>query len=414
MPRHDLIAGLDIGTTKTCCVVAELGEGTDILISGVGVSPSTGLKKGIVVDIDATVHSIEDAVVKAARQSGRDISTVFVGVTGEHITSLNSRGVTAITHPDREISEDDVERVLEQSRVIVIPPDRIILHAIPRSYSLDGQNGIKHPVGMSGSRLEVETHIVTGGHTFLQNVEKCVTRAGLQIDDMGMVLEPIATSCAVVLPAEKSLGVCMVDIGGGTSDLAIFQGGEIYYSAVVPVGGMHVTNDIATIFRMTTDDAEKAKIEHGNAVAGSCTATEQLGIRQIGSDEVRPIRKHGLCEIIEARMQELFHLVQKEIMKSGCHDLLPAGMVLTGGGSQLKGAADCASSALGMPVRIGKPGRIGGLGDSVDSPAFSTAVGLVQYGALQHHQPKRMGAGAKSFGGVFRGLSSIFSKFRTD
>ncbi len=412
MPRHDLIAGLDIGTTKTCCVVAEVGEGSDLIISGVGVSPSCGLKRGIVVDIDSTVNSIEEAVSKASRQAGREVESVFVGVTGEHITSLNSRGVTAITHPDREINEDDVERALEQSRVIVIPPDRIILHAIPRSYSLDGQNGIRHPVGMSGSRLEVETHIVTGGHTFLQNVEKCVTRAGLALDDM--VLEPIATGQAVVLPAEKSLGVCMVDIGGGTSDLAVFQGGEIFYSAVVPVGGNHVTNDIATIFRMNQEDAEKAKIEQGNAVAASIGTSEQLGIRQIGSDDVRPIRKHGLCEIIEARMQELFHLVQKEIMKSGCHDLLPAGTVLTGGGSQLRGTVECASTALGMPVRIGKPSRMGGLGDSVDSPVFATAVGLVLYGANQHQQPRRHGAGGRPLGGVFRGLSNILSKFRTD
>src|SRR5207237_6492284 len=224
-------AGLDIGTTKICCVVAEAGD--QPLVSGVGVSASTGLKRGIVLDMDSTVRAVEDAVAKASRQAGQEIESVYVGVTGEHITSLNSRGVTAITHPDREINEDDVERALEQSRVIVIPPDRIILHAIPRCYTIDGQNGITHPVGMSGSRLEVETHIVTGGHSFLQNVEKCVTRAGLALDDM--VLEPLATGTAVVLPAEKTLGICLVDIGGGTSDLAVFQGGEIYYSAIIPI-----------------------------------------------------------------------------------------------------------------------------------------------------------------------------------
>jgi cell division protein FtsA len=412
LSRHDLVAGLDIGTTKTCCVVAEITEGGDLLVSGVGISPSTGLKRGIVVDIESTVKSIEDAVTKASRQAGRDISSVFVGVTGEHITSLNSRGVTAITHPDREINEDDVERALEQSRVIVIPPDRIILHAIPRSYAIDGQNGIKHPVGMSGSRLEVETHIVTGGHTFLQNVEKCVTRAGLALDDM--VLEPLATGMAVVLPAEKSLGVCMLDIGGGTSDLAVFQGGEIFYSAVIPVGGAHVTNDIAQLLRVTVDEAEKAKIDHGTTQVNLVGENEKFAIKQIGSDNQRPLRKRALCEIIEARMQELFQLVQKEVMKSGCHDLVPAGLILSGGGSQLRGTAECAGNILGMPVRIGKLSKLGGLSDSVSSPVFATAVGLVQYGVQQQNHHRKYGSSANPFDGVLRGISNLFAKLRTE
>jgi cell division protein FtsA len=410
LPKNDLVAGLDIGTTKICCVVAELGENEEVIVSGVGVSPSVGLKRGVVVDIDTTVHAIEDAVTKASRQSGREIQSVYVGVTGEHITSLNSKGVTAITHPDREINEDDIERVKEQSRVIVLPPDRIILHAIPRSYSIDGQNGIKHPEGMSGTRLEVETHIVTGARTFIDNVEKCVTRSGLALDDM--VLEPLATGEAVILPAERNLGVCMVDIGGGTSDLAIFQGGAIYYSAVIPVGGNHVTNDLAQLLRVTTEDAERLKIEHGTALVSAITDDQTVPVQQIGKTEARPLRRRVLCDIIEARMQELFQLVQKEIMKSGCHNMLPAGLVLSGGGSQLKGALECASQVLEMPVRLGKPTGIMGLSDSVNSPVYSTAVGLVQYGAQLQHQSRHHMPSGNPVAGVMRFFSGIAARLR--
>lgn len=403
-----MIAGLDIGTTKICCVVAERGERGEVIVSGVGISPSDGLKRGVVVDIESTVRAIEDAVTKASRQAGREIASVYVGVTGEHITSLNSNGVIAITHPDREIKEDDVERVLDAARVIVIPPDREILHAIPRSYSIDGQNGIKHPVGMSGTRLEVETHIVTGAHTFLENVSKCVTRAGLALDDM--VLEPIATAEAVVFPAEKNLGVCLVDIGGGTSDLGVFVGGEIFYSAVVPIGGNHVTNDIAQMFRVTVEEAEKIKIQYGSALATGIGDDEGFPLMQIGRTETRPVRRRALCEVIEARMQELFQFVQKEIMKSGCHDMLPAGVVLSGGGSQLKATLDCASQILGMPVRLGAPTGIAGLSDSVNSPIFSTAVGLVQYGMQQ--QQRHQNAAHSPFGGLGRIFSRIFARLR--
>jgi cell division protein FtsA len=411
LSRNDLIAGLDIGTTKICCVVAELGESGELIISGVGVSPSAGLKRGVVVDIESTVKAVEDAVAKASRQSGREITSVYVGVTGEHITSLNSKGVTAITHPDREITEDDIERVKDQARVIVLPPDRIILHAIPRSYSIDGQNGIKHPEGMSGTRLEVETHIVTGARTFIDNVEKCVTRAGLALDDM--VLEPLATGEAVVLPAERNLGVCMVDIGGGTSDMAIFQGGAIYYSAVIPVGGNHVTNDIAQLLRVTSEEAERIKIEHGTALLNGMTEEESIKITQIGRSDSRPLRRKALCEIIEARMQELFQLVQKEIMKSGCHDMLPAGLILSGGGSQLRGTIECASQALEMPVRLGKPTGIAGLGDSVNSPVFSTAVGLVQYGAHEQQHGHHHVSSGNPFDSILKFFSGLFARLRT-
>jgi len=410
LARHDLIAGLDIGTTKICCVVAEVGENGETIVSGVGVSPSTGLKSGVVVDIESTVRAIEEAVGRAARQAGRDVASVFVGVTGEHITSLNAKGVTAITHADREINDDDIERVNEQSRVIVLPPDRIILHAIPRSYAIDGQNGIRHPQGMSGARLEVETHIVTGTRTIIDNVQKCVSRAGLATDEL--VLEPLATSEAVILPAERNLGVCMVDIGGGTSDVAIFQGGAIFYSSVVPVGGNHVTNDLAQLFRLNFEEAEQLKISKGSTQVNAIPDVETVSIVQIGADEKKLLPRRLICQAIEARMQELFEFVQKEIMKSGCHDLLPAGLVLSGGGSQLHGAADTAGEVLDMPVRLGKPSNLHGLGDAVNSPIYSTAVGLVQFGAHQVLHGHGAGPAANPLGGFGKAITGFFSRLR--
>ena len=411
MPRQDLVAGLDIGTTKICCVTAEPGEGGSVIVTGVGISPSTGLKRGIVVDLDATVQAIEDAATKAARQSGRDIYSVYAGVTGEHISSLNSHGVIAITNADREIRPEDVERVEEASRVIVIPPDRRILHAIPRAYAVDGQNGIKHPVGMSGTRLEVETHIVTGAQTFLENVEKCVSRAGLALEEM--VLEPIAAAEAVVSSDEKDLGVCVVDIGGGTTDVGVFYEGEIYYSAVLPIGGNHVTNDVAQLLRVAVDEAERVKIKYGNASADAVSEEEKFPITQIGRSEPRHLRRRALCEIIEARMQELLQMVQKEIRKSGVSDLLPAGVILTGGGSLLKGTQDVASEFLGMPVRFGRPGHISGLADAVAGPEFATAVGLLLFGA-HHTATRRQAAAASPFGSLSRLFTGLRSRLRTE
>lgn len=412
MTRNEVFAGLDIGTTKVCCVAAECGDDGQILITGVGLSPSTGLKRGVVVDIEATTHAVEDAVARASQQCGRAITSLYVGVTGEHIKSMNSKGVTAITHPDREITEEDRDRAHQQSRVIVIPPDRVILHAIPRSYSIDGQNGIRQPVGMTGTRLEVETHIVTGAHTFLDNVRKCVSRAGLNLIEM--VLEPIAAGEAVVTEQEKDLGVCLVDIGGGTTDLAIFQEGNIYHSAVIPVGGNHVTNDLAQLLRVTTDEAEKLKISYGCAVSEGVGANDTVPVVQIGRTEPRPMKHRGLCEIVEARMQELFQLVQKEIARAGCTGTISAGVVLTGGGSQLSGTLDCARDILRMPVRLGRPTGVLGLADVVHSPVFATGVGLVQYGVRSQRRAHPLDAGTgKAWGAARHGIGKLLGKFRT-
>ncbi len=382
MPR-DCVVGLDIGTTKVCTVVAEIEEPGRINIVGVGNSLSGGIRKGVVVDIDSAAQAIMDSVDKARAMSGYEIHRVIVGVTGEHVASLNSRGVVAITHANREITEEDVARVQDQSRVIVLPPDREIIHAIPRSYSIDGQGGIRFPVGMSGTRLEVETHIVTGAVTFLQNVAKCVHKAGLTIE--ASVLEPIATAESVLLEDEKRLGVCIADIGGGTTDIAVFVDGDIYYSSAIPVGGSHVTYDISVGLRASQEESERVKRAHAAASKSLIGSDETFDVLSLGSDEPRILPRRILGEIVEPRMHELFLMVRQEILKSGYYSLLPAGIVLSGGGSQLAGAADLCALVTGMPTRVGSPRDVGGISADLRSPVYATAIGLVQYGALHHH-----------------------------
>ncbi|MBC7528420.1 MAG: cell division protein FtsA [Chthonomonadaceae bacterium] len=411
MAKNDTICGLDIGTTKVCALIGEIAEGGRILITGVGISPSTGMKKGVVVDIEATTRAVEEAVGKACKQAGKEVDSVYVGVTGDHIASLNSNGRIAITHPDREITQGDVDRVLESSRVIVLPPDRQIVHAIPRAYAVDGQGGIRQPIGMSGTRLEVQTHIVHGAITFLQNVEKCVTKAGLSVAED--VLEPIATAESVLLPAEKELGVCLVDIGGGTSDMAVFFEGEIYYSAVIPVGGNHVTNDVAYGLTVAHEEAERLKTESGHAVMTQIGEEDVITVRQIGREESRRLRRKALVQIIEPRMQELFQLVLEELERAGCMGKIPAGLVISGGGSQLKGCVEVAQEETGLSVRIGYPQGVGGLGETLTHPSYATAIGLVQYGArqLQNSQPEsRENFGSGIMAWLKRMMSLVFGR----
>ena len=391
----DLVVGLDIGTTKVCTVIAEVTGAVgsantpgSVDILGVGVAPSSGIRRGVVVDIDQTVQAIVNSIQHAQRMAGAEVHSVVVGVTGEHIASLNSRGVIAITHTDREVTQSDVDRVMENSKVIVLPPDREIIHALSRGYSLDGQNGIRSPVGMSGTRLEVETHIVTGATTFLRNVAACVERANLHIEDI--VLEPVATGEAVLLPGEKQLGVVLVDIGGGTSDIAIFRGGDIGYSAVVPVGGAYITSDIAAGLRVTPEEAERVKLAFGRAHVGRYNAEtdEMFGFTRLGAAEESRLPVRDLSALIEPRVSELFQMVKQEVARSPYANVLPGGMVLSGGGSLLGGLSELASEIVGLPVRLGSPeqagARLGGLAESVDAPAFATAVGLVLWGARQH------------------------------
>lgn len=403
----DCIVGLDIGTTKVCAIVAEADDSGTVNIIGLGTSPSNGIRKGVVIDIDSASDAIADAVEKARRMTGYEIHSVVVGVTGEHIASLNSRGVVAITHPSREITIDDLERVQDQARVIVLPPDREIIHAIPRAYSIDGQGGIRYPVGMSGTRLEVETHIVTGAVTFIQNVAKCIHKAGLSVE--ATVLEPIATGEAVLLPAERDLGVVLADIGGGTTDIAIFVDGDIFYSAVIPVGGNHVTRDISVGLRVSHEEAERVKLANGACLFNLVGAPEldTFEITPLGSDEPRNIPRRILVEIIHPRMDELFTLVRQEIMKSGYYNLLPAGVVLSGGGSEITGGAQLCQQVTGMPTRVGSPREVIGLSDTLKSPIYATGVGLVLYGA-RHARTVLSSRGGFSAGS--RGASGGFSR----
>lgn len=376
-----MIAGLDIGTTKIAALIAEVTDDMRVNIIGVGLAPSKGLRKGTVVDIEQASESIVQAVEQAEHMAGRRIESVFVGITGEHIRSLNSKGMIAVTSPTREISREDVERVMESSRTVVLTPDREIIHAIPRGYIVDGQNGIRHPEGMSGSRLEVETHIIHGSSTFLQNVSKCVHRAQLQIN--ALVVEPIATAEAVLTEAERNLGVALADIGGGTTDVAVFTDGEIYYTGVIPIGGNHVTNDISMGLRTPPEESERVKLQYACALKEMVGDDEVVSHRPMGSNEERKVPARVLAEIVEPRMRELFELVYEEIKRSGAAGMLPGGLVLSGGGSLMRGVADLAREVTDMPVRVGRPMNIGGLADKVDSPVFATGVGLLLYG-LKH------------------------------
>lgn len=385
MNHSYLVSSLDIGTTKICCLVAETGAEAPTEILGVGITPCTGLKKGVVVDIASTVSAIQRAVEEAQNMAGERIDSVIVGITGEHIACLNSRSVVAITHPSREITEADLARALESSKTIVLPSEREIIHAIPRWYSVDGQRGVRIPIGMHGNRLEVETHVVTGVSTFLQNVLKCVHQAGLSVD--GMVLEPVATGECVLLPAERELGVALADIGGGTSDVAAYLDGEIYFSGVIPVGGNHVTKDISVGLRTTIDEAERIKLNFGCAAVKMVGNDESFEFTSIGSDKIRRLPRKVLAEIIEPRAAEICQLIGEQIDKAGCREKLSAGLVLTGGGALLRGLPELMSEILGFPVRVGAPSNLAGHVSAVSSPACSTAVGLIEF--WRKHQAKQ-------------------------
>lgn len=378
MPKNNLIAGLDIGTTKVCAIIGMATDSGEIEIVGVGIQKSTGVRKGVIVDIDATTKAIGLAMGSAMQQANCDIEQVYVGVTGEHILSVNSSARIAISHVDRLIHSADVERVKEASRVIVLPPDRQIVHALTRGFSVDGQANIQNPAGMHASRLEVDTHIVHGSTPFLQNVDRCVTSAGLAV--AAHVLEPIATASAVLLPAEKQLGVCIVDIGGGTSDIAVYRDGCIYFSSVLPIGGTHVTNDLAYGLAVEPEEAERLKTESGSALECLVPEQEVVQVAQLGRDDSRGLRRRALAHIIEPRMLELFELVQQELEAAECTGIIPAGVVISGGGSLLSGCLEAATQVLGVPVRRGVPIGIASLPETLQSPCYATAIGLVQFG----------------------------------
>jgi len=378
MPLAEPIVGLDIGTTKICCVIAELDQFNEPKILGVGVSPSQGLRKGVVINLEKTVHSIERAVKEAELMAGVEVNVAYTGIAGDHIKSLNSKGVVAVSHSDNEISSMDVNRVMEAARAIALPLEREIIHVLPQEFIVDDQRGIKEPVGMSGVRLEVEAHIVTSAITSAQNLYKSVKRAGIHIKEL--VLEPLASSFAILGEDEKELGVGLIDLGGGTTDITLFYDGSIRHTAVIGLGGSNVTNDIAFGLRTPIEQAEDIKIKHAACINNMFGEDSVISVPGIGGRGPREVSKSVLVSIIQPRMEEIFSMALKEIKKSDYLELLSSGIVITGGGSLIDGATELAEQIFGLPVRIGYPRGFVGLEDSVSNPKFSTAAGLVLYG----------------------------------
>lgn len=374
--QENLIVGLDIGTTKICCVVGE-ASGRDINIIGIGTHPSVGLRKGVVVNIESTVESIQKAVEEAELMAGCEISSVYAGIAGGHITGFNSRGIVAIKGP--EITPGDVERVIDAARAVAIPMDREVIHVLPQEYIVDDQAGIQNPVGMAGVRLEAKIHIVTGAVTSAHNIVKCANRAGLDVCDI--VLESLASGEAVLANEEKQLGTALIDIGGGTSDLAIFSGQNIKHTFVLALGGDNLSNDIAIGLRAPIAEAEKIKKKYGSCIASAISSQETIEVPGMGGRKSRKLSRQILGEILEPRMEEIFTLIKREIYRSEMENYIASGVVVTGGTSLLEGATEIAEAVFGLPTRLGKPGGIAGLSDVVNNPMYATGVGLVMYGA---------------------------------
>lgn len=371
-----MIVGLDIGTSKVVAIVGEISSEGQIEIVGIGSHRSNGLKKGVVVNIESTVQSIQRAVEEAELMAGCQIHSVYAGIAGSHIRSLNSHGIVAIK--DREVFPQDVDRVIDAAQAVAIPADQKILHILPQEYLIDEQEGVKEPLGMSGVRLEAKVHLVTCAVNAAQNIEKCIRRCGLEVDDV--ILEQLASSYSVLTEDEKELGVCLVDIGGGTTDIAIFTEGAIRHTGVIPIAGDQVTNDIAMALRTPTPHAEEIKIKYACALAKLAGVDETIKVPSVGDRPARNLSRQSLAEVVEPRYDELFTLVQAELRRSGFEDLLAAGVVLTGGTSKMEGVVELAEEIFHMPVRLGAPTTVRGLKDIVDNPIYSTGVGLLMYG----------------------------------
>ncbi len=375
-PDKNLIVGLDVGTSKVVAIVGELGEDGGIEVVGIGSHPSRGLKKGVVVNIESTVHSIQRAVEEAELMAGCDIHSVYTGIAGSHVRSLNSHGIVAIR--DKEVSAGDVERVIDAAGAVAIPADQKILHILPQEFVIDNQEGIREPIGMSGVRLEAKVHMVTGAESAAQNIVKCVQRCGLEVDDI--VLEQLASSYAVLTEDEKELGSCIVDVGGGTTDIAVFLGGAIRHTAVIPIAGDQVTNDIAVSMRTPTQYAEEIKIKYACALSQLANPDETIEVPSVGDRPPRRLARQTLAEIVEPRYEELFGLVSDELRRSGFEELIAAGIVITGGSAKMEGAVELAEEVFHMPVRLGAPQYVEGLADVVRNPIHATGVGLLLYG----------------------------------
>jgi cell division protein FtsA len=392
--RH-LIVGLDIGTSKVVALVGEVGADNSIEIIGLGTQPSRGLKKGVVVNIESTVQSIQRAVEEAELMAGCEIHSVFAGIAGSHVRSLNSHGVVAIR--DKEVQPADVEHVIDAARAVAIPADQKILHVLPQEFIIDGQEGIRDPIGMSGVRLEAKVHIVTGADSAAQNIEKCIQRCGLTVEDV--VLEQLASSYAVLTDDEKDLGVCLVDIGGGTTDIAVFSHGAIRHTAVIPIAGDQVTNDIAVSMRTPTQYAEDIKIRYACALSQLANPDESIEVPSVGDRPARRLARQTLAEIVEPRYEELFGLIREELRRSGFEEVIAAGIVLTGGSAKMEGAIELAEEVFHVPVRLGMPVGVKGLNDVITNPIHSTGVGLLLYArdnALPGNRGRSIGGNAKN------------------
>jgi len=373
--KDELIVGLDIGTTKVCAVVAERTE-TGMDVVGIGTHPSRGLRKGVVVDIDATVQSIKHAIEEAELMADCEITSVYAGIAGGHIRGMNSTGVVAVK--DQEVDSGDVKRVIDAAKAVAIPMDREVIHVIPQEYVIDDQDGIREPLGMCGVRLEAKIHIVTAAVTSAQNIVKCANKAGLNVIDI--VLEPLASAEAVLADDERDLGVCLIDIGGGTTDIAVFGEGSIKHTSVLGLGGYHISNDIAVGLRTPFEEAERIKKKFGVASARYLGSDDVISVPSVGGRKPRDVSRKILCEIIEPRAEEILSLARQEVAKAGLDARVPSGVVLTGGASALEGMVELAEEIFEAPVRAGSPAHVGGLQDVVRSPMYATGVGLVAFG----------------------------------
>ncbi len=387
-----MIVGLDIGTSKVVAIVGDITPEGVVEVVGIGSHPSRGMKKGVVVNIESTVQSIQRAIEEAELMAGCQIHSVYAGIAGSHIRSLNSHGIVAIK--DREVFAADLERVIDAAQAVAIPADQKVLHILPQEYIIDSQEGIKEPMGMSGVRLEAKVHLVTCAVNAAQNIEKCIRRCGLEVEDI--ILEQLASSYAVLTEDEKELGVCIVDIGGGTTDIAIFTEGSIRHTGVIPIAGDQVTNDIAMALRTPTQHAEEIKIKYACALAQLAGVDETIKVPSVGERPPRDLSRQALAEVVEPRYDELFTLVQAELRRSGYEHMLAGGVVLTGGTSKMEGVVELAEEIFHMPVRLGMPQTVSGLADIVRNPIFSTGVGLLQYGLKQHVSGKPVGEKTKS------------------
>ena len=376
-PKPETIVGLDIGTTLITVVIGETLADGQVSVVGIGTTPSKGLRKGVVINIESTVQSISNAISKAETMAGREISSVFASISGSHISGFNSHGIVGIKH--KEVSHSDIEKVIEAAKAVAIPLDREVLHVLPQEFIIDEQDGIKEPLGISGVRLEAKVHIVTGSVASAQNVVKCANRCGLTVRDI--VLAPLAAGKAAVTEEEKELGVALIDIGGGTTDISVFHQGAVKYTSVISVGGSHITNDMAAGLRTPIASAEEIKRLHGSASVSQVQAEDTIEVPSTGGRDPRVLSKVALAEIIEPRVVEIFRLVQKELIRSGTDELLISGLVLTGGTANLSGICKIAEEVFGIPVRTGSPSNVGGIKDIVAHPEYSAAVGLVLYGA---------------------------------